>query len=693
MSGYKTPTKSSSDIHIGGLAISARTTGASGSRQGSRSVVDQTPLKSQSKGSLLPESDTKLAARRNRILSAVVHCRRNDTYEGVVDDLGLSDKFEAFENSTPTLFKYLSTNAPAFVNNKMTPTTASVQVSRKQASETEEPKFTGVTGVTGEKAITAYFMELVRLMKNAVRERNKKLLARALQKLPECPYLLKDHQTTAIKDSKGHKADMVFFYNTTVLDINSAHIIVEAKREGGDKPIGGEILEQIADYQTSIWAAQPSRACVPVLLIRGTVLTLVVFTRDKWYDVPLGHICHNDSRIDSDDIESVRKTMVRLYFLLTLTPEEFGHYCSVFGERSYLSFAHISASSKEATIAVSTRRDPSAVKLGKHMKRAVHPRHRLAHIYEAEYGGKSVFLKLSWVPVDVVPEGAVYELLEQAGVDNIPKVFLSGVLVKNMFGYRLEFLVLEHCGSSIEEYLLPIIGESRCADPTLDKVRVVINGTLRCLAQAYALSAILHRDISMGNVRVNRSGQVKVIDWGYGKLLPVDGLSDEAIRHRGAVLAKWEFEGDAASTTNKPLTGTPYYMSIPVLSAATARGPMDEIESTFYVVLHALSTLESSKDPIVCAFDYHENRNLAMVRVGCLARESRFLEFFGVKNVSCELRQLLYKYRKYLFVDNGEYIAPDLVIDPYTPRGNNPELLSGYIDEETMDLLKQLKSA
>ncbi|KAJ2109511.1 hypothetical protein GGI16_000702 [Coemansia sp. S142-1] len=376
--------------------------------------------------------------------------------------------------------------------------------------------------------------------------------------------------------------------------------------------------------------------------------------------------------------------MVRLYFLLTLTPEEFGHCCGVFEESSYLSFSHISASSKETTIAVSTRRNPSAVKLGKHLKRAVHPRHRLAHVYEAEYGGKSVFLKLSWMPVDVVPEGAVYELLEQAGVDNIPK---------NMFGYQLEFLVLEHCGRSIEEYLLPIIGEPRCADPTLDKVRVVISGTLRCLAQAYALSAILHRDISMGNLRVNRSGQVKVIDWGYGKLLPVDGLSDEAIRHRGAVLTKWEFVGDAASTTNKPLTGTPYYMSIPVLSAATARGPMDEIESTFYVVLHALSTLESSRDPIVCAFDYHENRNLAMVRVGCLARESRFLEFFGVKNVSCELRQLLYKYREYLFVDNGEYIAPLLVLDPYTPRGNNPELLSGYIDEETMDLLEQLKSA
>ncbi|KAJ2352368.1 hypothetical protein GGH92_001299 [Coemansia sp. RSA 2673] len=72
----------------------------------------------------------------------------------------------------------------------MTPTTATVQVSRKKASKTEEPKFIGVTGENGKKAVTAYFMKLVRLMKNTIHERNKKFPARSLQKVLGCLYLL-----------------------------------------------------------------------------------------------------------------------------------------------------------------------------------------------------------------------------------------------------------------------------------------------------------------------------------------------------------------------------------------------------------------------------------------------------------------------------------------------------------------------
>ncbi|KAJ2070871.1 hypothetical protein GGH13_003730, partial [Coemansia sp. S155-1] len=131
----------------------------------------------QFKESSPSQDNTNLAARRNRILSAVVYYRQKNSYEGVVDDLGLSDEFEAFEISTPTLFNSLVTNTPAFVNNKITPTKASVQVSRKKASNTEEPKFIGVTGENGKKAATACFMKLVRLMKNAIHERNEKLPA------------------------------------------------------------------------------------------------------------------------------------------------------------------------------------------------------------------------------------------------------------------------------------------------------------------------------------------------------------------------------------------------------------------------------------------------------------------------------------------------------------------------------------
>ncbi|KAJ2467266.1 hypothetical protein EV174_006428, partial [Coemansia sp. RSA 2320] len=62
---------------------------------------------------------------------------------------------------------------------------------------------------------------------------------------------------------------------------------------------------------------------------------------------------------------------------------------------------------------------------------------------------------LSWTPMDRMPEGAVYDLLLKAGIEGIPRVYDSGLLKQDFFGLRLEYLILEHCGSSIAEHLTP----------------------------------------------------------------------------------------------------------------------------------------------------------------------------------------------------------------------------------------------
>ncbi|KAJ2732388.1 hypothetical protein IW152_003861 [Coemansia sp. BCRC 34962] len=227
---------------------------------------------------------------------------------------------------------------------------------------------------------------------------------------------------------------------------------------------------------------------------------------------------------------------------------------------------------------------------------------------------------------------------------------------------------------------------------TFSKVRAVVNGTIRCPTQARVYCSILHWDISIGNVMVDTSSMVRVIDWGYGKLLPDAGLTHEAAAHRRAVATKWQLEDMSILATSKAihqsLTGTSLYMSIPVLCGAGVRGLLDDFESLFYVILHALSALENSKDPVICAFDFHESRNLAMVRTGCLASEACFLSFFGVTRCSDALHKLLCNLREYLFVSNGKYIAPDLVVDPCTPRGTDVQLLRGFIDEDMMSLLQ-----
>ncbi|KAJ1672225.1 hypothetical protein GGF38_000188 [Coemansia sp. RSA 25] len=559
-------------------------------------------------------------------------------------------------------------------------------------------------GRTNERAVTAYFLELLQSMEAEVVKHNKRCGASRSKKtrIPACVYELEDHQSKAIAGCLGHKADFVYYYPHREHGIDSVHIILEAKRDELGADISTETLKQIADYQCSVWAAQPTRVFVPIFLLCGAALTLVVFTRGRWYRVYIGRICHTNTGVLAPVIESVRTTMTRLHFLLGLSPEQFGHFCGIFAVPNQIRFARRSANAVDATVtvsaepdvgtaAVSTEPDAYTVKLVEHMVRAVHPRHRLAHVYDVEYNGRAAILKLSWTPISATPESAIYELLGKAGVTAIPVVHTCGLLARDRFGYRLEYLVLEHCGLPIDKYVEPRLND-RPPDPTLNKVKNIVRSVVHCLVQARVKGGILHRDISLGNVMVGANDTVKIIDWGYGKVLNVAGLSSDILDHRKAVSDKWGYEDCSALTTgievHNPLTGTPLYMSISILSGANVRGIVDDIESLFYVVLHALSLLDTKKGTVVHGFVYHDNANLAMVRTGCLACESRFLQFFGVGEASTDLQELLYALRNFLFVKDGEYIAPHLVIDAETQRGIDFELLRDYIDKNTLELLQ-----
>ncbi|KAJ2742219.1 hypothetical protein GGI20_004642 [Coemansia sp. BCRC 34301] len=708
-----TPTKPPKGLPYSGMAASASTSGmansagtsgmaasasVSDSRRSHLSGTAQTATKSQSKASLLPPKDTKLHPRRDRIANVIKPYEEKAEFEEVLEALDLLENFNEFGDSHPDLFKTLEERAPAYVNHTMVSTVRRVSMTEHESV---------YIGKTNERAVTAYFKELMRSMRELIKEHNQNFgssgslscprSAKAAEAaIPSCKYLLRDHQSRSITDSLGHKADLVFFYPNVVEKIGSVHIIVEAKRDELGDDIGVETFKQIADYQTSVWAAQPTRVFVPVLLLCGSAVTLVVFTRNLWYRADLGPICHTDTNPAGDMVDTVCTTMMRLYFLLALSPKEFGHFCDIFAAPTYLTFQRKDAESADTTITVAKKSGEDSIKLVKHMARPVHPRHRLAHVYDVKYRDKVAVLKLSWTPLTSTPESAIYELLKYAGADCIPTVHACGLLEKDRFGYRLEYLVLEHCGTPIDRYMESNF-EAGSADPLLFKVANVVKSVIRCLTQARVRAGILHRDISLGNVMVAMDGTVKVIDWGYGKVLHDSELSSETVELRKTVAAKWGYQDDLAPTHSRdmhnPLTGTPLYMSIPVLTGANIRGIVDDIESLFYVVLHAISIRESNSSYVARGFGYHDNDTLALVRTGCLAREARSLQLFGITRVSGELRDLLCKLREYLFVANGEYIAPDLLIDPETLRGTNLELLRSYIDECTFKLLQGNESS
>ncbi|KAJ2546286.1 hypothetical protein GGH95_006886, partial [Coemansia sp. RSA 1836] len=272
-----------------------------------------------------------------------------------------------------------------------------------------------------------------------------------------------------------------------------------------------------------------------------------------------------------------------------------------------------------------------------------------------------------------------------------------GLLKEDLFGYRLEYLVLEDCGSSVAEYLKLKHSDGLHSNELGSQVMNIVRATLRCLVQARVKGNVLHRDVSMGNVMVGSGGAVKVIDWGYAKVIDDDSLDSGDTSTTGnweIILAetesRWRYASKVVLRNEKahdPLTGTPLYMSIPVLAGAKVRGLADDIESLFYVVMDAISELQPKKDDVACGFEARDHRTQAMVRAGCLADKEIFPRFFGVSSRSGELQKLLRDLRKFLFVNSSGYIGSRLVVDPSTERGTEVELLKDYVDQNTMTLL------
>ncbi|KAJ2889789.1 hypothetical protein GGI21_006431, partial [Coemansia aciculifera] len=308
--------------------------------------------------------------------------------------------------------------------------------------------------------------------------------------------------------------------------------------------------------------------------------------------------------------------MARLHYLITLPSESFGHFCDVADGSQYLRFTRDLDGNDAVLATAEAFEDPddNTVSLTEYKPRKVHPRGRLAHVFKTTYQSKGVFLKLSWTPVDRMPEGAVYELLRETRVSNVPKVLDSGLLKEDFFGYRLEYLILEDCGMSVDDYLAKKYWDRSNSDSLDQDVMTIVRATLRCLVEARVRGNVLHRDISVGNIMVasNNAGErkgsltVKVIDWGYAKVLDDVSMDngDVAIttarkERLAGIASRWRYDSNVViqnETAHDPLTGTPLYMSIPVLAGAKVRGLADDIESLFYVVMDSLARCGSKKD-------------------------------------------------------------------------------------------------
>ncbi|KAJ1749186.1 hypothetical protein LPJ58_005297 [Coemansia sp. RSA 1591] len=360
-------------------------------------------------------------------------------------------------------------------------------------------------------------------------------------------------------------------------------------------------------------------------------------------------------------------------------PNRFGHFADVSIDYEFFRFSGSVLDSKVEVVGLGNVSD---VEVGDRITRHIPLIRRAAFLTKAKYRGMPAVLKYSWTPVDRLPEGAVYKVLESQNVSCLPNIYSSGILVKDVFGYRLEYLLMEDCGETIESrfskisgpWVLPNLIKSACAD-----ISDAITKTTECLVEA-ASAGVLHRDISTGNITICK-GQIRVIDWGYAKLLHTNTPEIQNIAN------EWGFDlGDVTKNENihDGMTGTPLFMGIRVLFGHPTRSLLDDIESLFYVAMYALSHL--SRGPSASpAFNVHENKTAAYVKLGSVTSRVSYLECFGVKMCSDDVKAQLDLLYQLLFCRDNQFIGEKLMDDEVDVRVVDTTIMRKIIGSDLAD--------
>ncbi|KAI9467601.1 hypothetical protein BX667DRAFT_523165 [Coemansia mojavensis] len=602
---------------------------------------------------IVPEEDPGLDSRRRRLYRAFENHHESLKFNKLMDSLGLLEEYYCFVRNFTPAFTGMALRVPALVGKKIIQTVADQDTYVLiEADFKAEGKEIG--------SIRQQLNSTKDIIIEPINKENEKGLVKCFGEIAR----------------SSHKMGFTFHYpydNESLL--SSIHIPVEAKSKPqvniNDKDFG-----QVADYAAALWECQPTRTFVPVLFINGVQLSMFVFTRDICYRTELGAFCHSNAQVNEVDASRVGMTLCRLAFLLTRPPKQFGQFCDTGScKMNYIQFAHPADGSGLAHAEIGKISSDTMVEITekRRIKRPINPRGRLSHVFDTVLGGRKVFLKLSWTPVNRLPESAVYSVLQSANIPYVPTLLDSGIIDKDTFGYRVEYLIIADAGKPLAKHL------EENAKHGIQKVSELASTALKqvsiCLVKAWD-AGILHRDVSEGNV-VIKNGQATLIDWGYAKLIPNSSLDIDALAR------KWFFDKDLVMENEElhdSLTGTPLYMSVKVLTGSNFRGVEDDVESMLYVVLNALS--ENSQcgigksAPKPPALDFKDMVNLAHVRSCCLSIKSLYKASFGVKACSDALDLLLDKFRNYLFVRDGEYIGCRMAMDSNYKQSVDIEQLS-----------------
>ncbi|KAJ2587119.1 hypothetical protein H4R99_008251, partial [Coemansia sp. RSA 1722] len=550
-----------------------------------------TPVKPQKQNDLADdEADKDLDIRRARLLRQLKDHDKTVEFDNMLRMIGLEDRFDQFEKVTDGIFMSLVEQLPVFSSDKLV-----ANSSRPSFKNAAAGAFDYSIAQSGESALVSLTKNLLSELKRIINTaaNNNTPLKEFMDFSPR--YRVVDHQKTKVAQSL-HKPDLAFYFQKEwTIGFKVIGLVLEAKIDPTLSQIPDDTLGQLADYGNALWMAQPTRTFAPVLYLHGPYLELILFYRSGWYRVEIGNICLLSHTTDQTDLDDIHSCFQQLMFLTNLPLESFGHFCGVselvtelFFAPRLISDASVAGDTVLKTAGTASLANSVCVKIRSPMTLPISIYGRVGYLYHVVYSGKRAVLKMAWSPANRTPEGAVYDLLHRHHIKHVPKVYNRGILIENLDGYRLEYLVIEDCGQTIDAYL-------KSLSVGLDHgqvVRSVVEQVTECLASARAIG-VLHRDISTGNIAV-KDGVTSVIDWEYAK------ITDDSVDGASEIAELWGFSPkDVEYGFNDALTGTVAFMSISVLSLSSQRSFFDDIESLFYVILRVYSAkTHDGKEPV-----------------------------------------------------------------------------------------------
>ncbi|KAJ1675947.1 hypothetical protein EV182_000274 [Spiromyces aspiralis] len=453
--------------------------------------------------------------------------------------------------------------------------------------------------------------------------------------------------------------------------LDTAELVVEFKQneDRGDITTKGtqSIYGQLGVYARRVWARQPMRRFVPVLLVHELRVTLFLFTRGKVYRTKIGSAIAGR--------RSNEAVVGHLLFLLSGNVSNFGvvlpsmsdnDWAALFSSPCQHLFCQRLGIEVDDKAIIRRRRrqqqqqqhqqQPTSPRPDNHPTTSHFEVDNVARLSQPDLFGRIAFLArgtfvdsdskrtkavLKFVRREVIrqAEGEAYGVLRWKGVPHVPELLLSGYADEWDSGV-LECLVVADVGRSLRDCLIDDVKKRR--DPKL--LKRVATVVTQCLVAA-SEADVHHRDISIGNICVDEDGTVRVIDWGCARVEPE---TLQAYRKKLMV----DFPGDPSLLSlpdadevageekkHDPFTGTPHFLSVRVLLRYTLRSVVDDIESLLYVLVYFVAKdTETFRNAPLCRKGLTEEE-LALKKASAFTCLNHFHKWAGLNDLDLDLSQ------------------------------------------------------